>query len=280
MPPEDNIPGAAPADISAAAPAPEQVLAPEPVAAPVDAPIIDGPAEPAVEAVASEPVADAPAEPSITPHTETTPGLLGADKKPDDVPAPDKPTEPAQPDPAAAIVYEAPILPEGISLDAERLTAADTVFRELGVSGEGRQRLIDMYVAERQADAARTLQSQHDAFAAMKGDWAKQAAADAEIGGAGFRTSIETADSMIRLFTTDQSRAAFLDMLRVTGADSHPEMIRFLVNVGKKFNEPAVAPLPHSPPPDLGRRPNQGRGRLSDHYDNPRSQEVMRPAGR
>jgi len=273
------------------APAPEPVSAPAPAAPPSgDAPAAEvagvvspsAPADlPATEPPpVIEPVAgDRPAEPALKPHTETEPGLLGADAKPeppkpDDVPTADKPAEPQAA--AEPIVYEAPELPDGVSLDAERLTAANDIFQRHRVSPEAHKDLVQFHVAEMQRLAEQTLQAQHDAFAGVKREWRDAAMGDDEIGGAGLQTSLQTANRMIQLFTTDKSRQPFMDMLKVSGLDSHPEMIRFLVNLGHKFDEPVVSPLPSSPSPDRGTRPGtRGNGSMRSHYDNPRSQEVM-----
>ena len=271
-----------PANTAPVAPAPE----PSPPAAGVlPAAVVETPAAVAPSVAGDsapaliEPVAPV-AEPALKPHTESEPGLLGQP----DAPKPDAEAKPADAAPVVEtppapepIAYEAPTMPDGVVLDNERLGAADAVFRELGISNEGRQRLIDMYVAERQDDAARTLQGQHDAFADVKRTWRESAMADPEIGGAAIRTSVESANRAIQSFTTDKTRQPFMDMLTASGLDSHPEMIRFLNYVDRKFSEPAIAPLPRAPSPDNGRRTPQGsRGSLRDHYDNPRSQDVAR----
>lgn len=258
---------------------PVTVAAPDPGLAPpsvtpvpaVPEPVVDAPAIPA------EPAPAEPAEPELKPHTDE-PGLLGGDEPPKE---PDE-----QPDAAAAEVkpeaaplveplkYEAPTLPEGVTLDNERLGKFDELIGKDRVSPELRQGLIDLFVGERGEWEKGVLQRQHDAFAETKAQWAREAKSDPEIGGAGFATSIEAADRMIRTFTTDENRSAFLQMLRNTGADSHPEMVRFLVNLAHKFDEPAPAPIPRRPSPDLGKPP--GGSRMRDFYTGPGSDKLVR----
>lgn len=284
-----------PSNVAPVAPAPEPAPAPAQVVLP--APAVEAPAavvappvvrdsapaliEPVAEPAAVEGVPEPAVEPALKLHTESEPGLLGQPEapKPDAEvkPADGAPVVETEPVAEAPITYEAPTLPDGVALDAERLGAADTVFRELGLKGEDRQRLIDMYVAERQQDAARTLQGQHDAFAEVKRAWRETAMSDEEIGGAALRTSVESANRAITAFTTDKTRQPFMDMLTASGLDSHPEMIRFLNYVDRRFSEPAIAPLPRGPTSDNGRRSPQGqRAQARDFYDNPRSQEVAR----
>lgn len=267
--PSDN-PGAAPAAPKApAAPAPPAVD-PSPSGAatpPAETSAVSPPSptpaapDPATEAAAAEPAAE-PAPPS---HTET-PGLLSAEAKPEGEPAAQaKPPEtPASPPAEAAapapLKYEAPpTLPEGVSLDAERLGKFDEVIGAARVPAEARQQLVDMFLAERQQWESETLAAQHRAFADVRAEWRKAAMGDAEIGGNGFATNRDAAMRMIELFVPQQHREAFENMLLITGAADHPEMFRFLTNVAKRFDEPSPPPPAQRPPPNIGQRPGGSR---------------------
>ena len=271
--PSDN-PGAAPA-------APEAPAAPAPPAAetapsgaatpPAETSAVSPPSptpaapEPATEAAAAEPAAE-PAAPS---HIET-PGLLSKTAEetaaaPTEKPAETaaegaKPTEaPAAPAPEP-LKYEAPpTLPEGVSLDAERLGKFDEVIGAARVPPEARQQLVDMFLAERQQWESETLAAQHRAFADVRAEWRKAAMGDAEIGGNGFATNRDAAMRMIELFVPQQHREAFENMLLITGTADHPEMFRFLTNVAKRFDEPAPPPPAQRPPPNIGQRPGGSR---------------------
>ena len=266
--PSDN-PGAAPAapEVPAAPASPATEPAPSGAASPPAETSAAPPAapEPAIEASAAEPAAE-PAAPS---HTET-PGLLSAEAKPEgEAAAQAKPTEtpkapaaqpaeqPVAPEP---LKYEAPpTLPEGVSLDAERLGKFDEVIGAARVPAEARQQLVDMFLAERQQWESETLAAQHRAFADVRAEWRKAAMGDAEIGGNGFATNRDAAMRMIELFVPQQHREAFENMLLITGAADHPEMFRFLTNVAKRFDEPAPPPPAQRPPPNIGQRPGGSR---------------------
>lgn len=278
----------------AAPPTPAAAPAPNPTPAPDAGVIVSGAPEPAPSG-AAEPAAavvppadgDPPAaapEPAAEakPHTET-PGLLSGESAPDAAAAAqeaagqgektDGGAEPGQPVP---LTYEPPTLPDGIQLDGERLQQFDELVGAHQVPPEARQQLVDLFLAERGAWERQALEAQHEAFGRMRADWRQQTMGDQQIGGAGFETSLSAAKRMISLFVPADRRDAFNNMLNITGATDHPEMMRFLVAIARKFDEPAPAPAPRNPPPDIGRRPGTP-GRLRDHYDHPTSRDVVGP---
>jgi hypothetical protein len=297
-------PAAAPAPNSAEAPLPSPVAAPSAaeagaVVSPAAAPAADTGAPAGEIPAVVEPAAPG-AETALKPHTET-PGLLGQDAKPaEPAPAADKPAE-AKPDgetppadgeppavePPKPLSYEPPTIPEGITLDPERIGAADAILGAAQVAPEVRQQLVDFHVGEMQRYDQAALQRQHDAFAEMKGGWAREVRSDPELGGAGFNTTIERADRMIRtVFPNADERTKFVQMLNFTGADSHPEMVRFLSRLDRRLGEPAPPPtdigVPRFGPKGVTSANNgtgAGRVRARDLYDNPRSQEVLGTGG-
>lgn len=269
-----------PAAPAAAAPAAEPVAQPSAAAAPASAapPSAVEPAPAAADsAVPAAPIVE-PAEAALKPHTEEA-GLLGEPAKPAEPPKPAEPAAEAKPGeeaPAVAvepIKYEAPMLPDGISLDGERLAGFDTMLGQAGVAPELRQSLIDMHVAERKAWEDGLIQHWHDSFAETRKGWQKEARADPEIGGAGFQTSVGAANRMIALFFPDQGeRDRYIASLNAMGGSDNAEVIRAWVRVARKFDEPAPAPAPQNAPPDIHRRPANGRAQASDFYDHTSSQ--------
>jgi len=284
---------AAPVDTAApiVVPAPAAAAVPEPVAPPPQ-PVLVAPPEPAQPPPAPEqpPVPEpaptpepepAAAEETIAPHTEE-PGLLKATEEPKEeeskpaeepVKPEEKPAEEAKPEetqePAPEPIKYEWKLPEGVSLQAEAFQEFEDFAQAQRLQPEVAQKLVDMHIAARQADLLAERQAQHDAFAEMRRNWRNEIMADEELGGAGFQTNQSAAIRMLQLFIPEARREAFDQFLMTTGATDHPAMFRFLVDLARKFDEPAPVPDPTPRVPldgAAGRPPNAGTSRLSYSY--------------
>ncbi len=153
---------------------------------------------------------------------------------------------------APAAPYEGLTAPEGSTLNAESLVAVTPILRGLGVeTTEQAQGVIDQvtpvitdivtrslegFVAEQEANALQ-----------QRRDWATAARDDAEVGGANFDRSVARAAlAMDKLFSPD-----FRDVLKATGFDNHPEMLRGLARAGDALSEDSI------------HRPDGGKQQLS-----------------
>ena len=127
--------------------------------------------------------------------------------------------------------YEDWKLPEGVVLEGENKGEVEAIFKELDLSQEKAQKLVDYEVKLRQqaADAA------WDTFEKLVSDWGDAAKKDAEFGGneSKFKESMVHAVRARDEFGT----AEFKQMLDSTGTGNHPEMIRFLYKVGKALGD-------------------------------------------
>lgn len=110
-------------------------------------------------ALANEPEARTPTgeikdqTPPTTPSTETKPTETPkADEKPSIVNAGEKPTEPAKAQ-GAPEKYEAFKVPEGYEMPEEVTKEVNTMFKDLNLSQEGAQKLIDYYHTKNQEAA-------------------------------------------------------------------------------------------------------------------------------
>lgn len=264
-------------------------------AEPESAPVLPGAsaAEPEQSVAPAEPAPDSPAaEPAA--HEELLSGTDPAQPAVPDAAKPAEPTRPIEPAPQT-FQYADFALPEGVApLDRERIGEFTGILDDAALDQQSRaQRLVDLHVAEMRRYDEATLQRQKDVFEHTQHSWREEFAADPEIGGAGARTSLVRANAAIRRFTSEDhrlgerlpaasegetrqsDRSAFMDMLRVTGAINHPEMVRFLNRVEQALREPARAAEAAVPPRDIGRRPNgAGRVQMRDLYDHPSSQRV------
>ena len=162
---------------------------------------------------------------STTPEGATAPEGTAADQaaKPDEKPAvPEK--------------YEFK-LPEGIQVDTEALTAFEPIAKELGLSQEAAQKLVDLQVAA----AARSVEAQK----AQAAQWFNDVKADKDLGGQNFTTTAKNTVAAMDRFG-DQ---ALKDLLNTTGLGNHPAFVRWASKVGAAMAEDAVHPadLPAAP---------------------------------
>jgi hypothetical protein len=120
-------------------------------------------------------------------------------------------------------------LPEGMTLNDGLLEQAAPLFKELGLNQEQAQKLVDFQAAQVEAGQ----QGQMDAFNQLKNDWVDQAKKDPEIGGDKFDETIGIAKEAMTKFGSE----GLTKLLNDFGMGNHPEMIRFMANVGKLTKE-------------------------------------------
>lgn len=237
----------------------------------------DKSAEPKPDAAVEKPAAEAkPAEPA-KPEAAKEPAKA-EDTKKATVPLDAKPAEPDKPAPLAAIEYKY-TLPETLKLDDALKTDLHGAFDAFRADPQaGAQALIDLHtkvvgdlVTQNATD---TLRNQHKSFNDTRTQWNKDWAADEQIGGAGYQTSLRAIARMRDQFVSaevpgserhEADRKSFEEFLRVTGAGDHPAFGRFLHNVARAFDEPALPPANPKPAPNNGAKPGSRRERMYDH---------------
>lgn len=121
------------------------------------------------------------------------------------------------------------VMPEGVEVDAGLLAEATPLFKELGLTQEQAQKLVDFQAKQVQASS----QSQVDAFNQLMNDWQQQAKNDKEFGGDKFEENISIARSAVDKFGTPELK----QLLEEHGVGNHPEVIRFMLKVGKLTQE-------------------------------------------
>ena len=117
------------------------------------------------------------------------------------------------------------VMPEGVELDSAILEGALPILKEMGATQEQAQKLADIMAGQVQASS----QGQADAFSQLMNDWVDQSKNDKEFGGDKFEESIATARHAIDAFGTPELK----QLLEEHGVGNHPEVIRFMVKVGK-----------------------------------------------
>jgi len=117
------------------------------------------------------------------------------------------------------------VMPEGVELDSALLTEAAPLFKELGLTQDQAQKLVDFQAKQAQASS----ESNVDAFNQLMNDWQEQSKNDKEFGGDKFEENVGIARSAIDKFGTPELK----QLLEEHGVGNHPEVIRFMVKVGK-----------------------------------------------
>lgn len=193
----------------------------------------DGGAAPA----ASEPAAQAPAgndAPATDPATPAEEPGKPEDGKPADgenkdvkQPEGEKPKDEKKPE-GAPETYEFKAA-EGVELDTEALKDFEPVARELNLTNEQAQKLVDAYPKI----LAGVQQRQVEAWQKQTQDWAADVKADKEIGGDKLTASLSKAQQALETFGTPQLK----EYLNETGLGNHPELVKAFVKIGKAMSE-------------------------------------------
>ncbi|WP_199636984.1 peptidase [Serratia sp. PAMC26656] len=154
------------------------------------------------------------------PATEKTAEELAAEKaekeSADKAKKDDKPSAPEKYEFAA---------PEGQELDANALAVFEPIAKELGLTQEQAQKLVDIY--------PQIQQQQAEVWSKQVADWGEQVKADKEIGGDKFNASVGAAQRALDQFGNPELR----EYLQASGLGNHPALVRFCAKVGKSMAE-------------------------------------------
>lgn len=269
------------APVASAGPAAEAAPVPAAEAAPVAAaPPAEGAAPPAEGAAAAAEGAKAPPEPApslleqFDANGEKKPE---AEKKPGEEAKPAEGEKPAEGAAPVAFEFKPFAFPENFQVDEPRVKAFQEVLTKPDLDPQARgQELIHLHTTEMEKYAEHLAAEQHRVFAETRQGWVKDIKSDPQIGGSGFNTTMMAVARMRDLFVPKENIGAFNKFLSITGAGDHPEFIRMMANMAKRFDEPSPPPPSFKPPPDIGVRLGQrGRGAL---YDHPNSQARRGPS--
>lgn len=144
-------------------------------------------------------------------------------------------------EPAAVVVPETYEFkaPEGqTDLDPAMIEAATPVFKELGLSQEQGQKLVDLYAGKMLPEVAQTIQGQTLELLGL-GDiakWSEMTKTDKEIGGAKLAETMVHAAAGRDKFATPALRA----LLETSRMGNHPEVVRMFAAIGKSIGEGKV----------------------------------------
>ena len=125
----------------------------------------------------------------------------------------------------AATQYEKFSLPEGFDYDDGKVSEFTALARELNLTQEQAQKLVDLHVRHWLGFEEQT-RAQNEA-------WSKQAMEDPEFGGQKFTQSLRDAHRFINVFGGEKLKLA----LDATGAGNHPEIFKAFARAGRILGE-------------------------------------------
>ena len=142
------------------------------------------------------------------------------------------PTEPPKPESVGAPkAYADFSIPEGHTLDAATIESATPIFRELGLSQDQAQKLVDFYSAK-----IGEINSQNEGFMEqMRTEWRNQLAADKEIGGKLDAVKVDIGRALDRI--PAEVRTAYKEAMDLTGAGDNPAIIKAMYSLAQLVNE-------------------------------------------
>jgi hypothetical protein len=159
----------------------------------------------------------------------TDQGDAGATPDNPDAEGSDTPGDTGEGDQTSTDAYADFAIPEGLTLDESLLAEATPVFKELGLNQEQAQKLVDIYAKQVEA----SFQKQVDDFNQVSDGWLNQAKVDQEFGGDMFDENIKLARNAIDKLGTPELQK-LMDEYKI---GNNPELIRFMVRVGKTLKE-------------------------------------------
>ncbi|MBS0857949.1 peptidase [Providencia rettgeri] len=112
-------------------------------------------------------------------------------------------------------------------LDKEAVAAFEPIARELGLSNEQAQKIVDVYGS---TIMPQLIKQQTDAWQKQVTDWAETVQADKELSSV---ESIGNAQKAMEQFGTPELK----EYLNETGLGNHPELIRIFSKIGKSMSE-------------------------------------------
>jgi len=125
--------------------------------------------------------------------------------------------------------YAAFTLPEGFSVSDEQLAEFNPIAKELNLTQDQAQKLVD-FEATRLGQFANAQSQQWDA---VEAEWKGQLDADMEIGGTKQAEALQVAARAVNHLGGQGLR----DALNMTRAGNHPEIVRAFYRMGKSMSE-------------------------------------------
>lgn len=177
---------------------------------------------------------DQGASPSITnqtqPTTDTT-TLLTEENKPTDKSTEKKPEESTK----APEKYADYTLPEGFTFDPESKGKADAIFKDLGLSQESAQKLVDFYIAQ----TTEAFNQPFEAYKEMTDGWRTESESHPDLRGKlgpGQEVNVRISKALDSLGDS-QLVNDFKSLMNITGAGNNQAFIRVIDRFAQRLTE-------------------------------------------
>lgn len=195
-----------------------------------------------------------PAAAATQPTTDTTSSTTT--QKPEGSTDKDTKTETA----GAPETYADFTLPEGQEINKEALASFQTVAKELNLSQEQAQRLIDLRAAEVKAATDASL----EAYTNMRQDWQKQTATAKDLGdGKELRSDVAANIGRALDVLPKDVRTAFTEAMDLTGAGDHPAVLRAFNLIAQRIGEGKL--VSGNPAPNGDAKPKSAAAAMFPH---------------
>lgn len=129
--------------------------------------------------------------------------------------------------------YAAFDLPEGMSIDDTVLADASQIFKDLGLTQDQSQKLVEFHASQVQAESQR----QVDSFNQLMNEWQTQTRSDSDIGGDKLEENVGFARVALDKYGTPE----LSQLMEDHGVGNHLEIIRFMSLVGRSLREDGPA---------------------------------------
>ena len=171
--------------------------------------------------------------PVVTETTDEVETLLGPEETPSpETPVDEKKTE-VEPKKAEVPEKYDVKLPDGVELDVATLDLFSPIFKELGISNEGAQKLVDAYVPLIQSTIDKQRKESQNDFKTIVSGWhadtMKELGPDA-------KQDLAACGKALNKFGSKELR----EMLQETGVGNHKELVKFMAKIGKTISEDSV----------------------------------------
>jgi hypothetical protein len=145
-----------------------------------------------------------------------------------------------EPKPKAPEEYTEFAIPEGTTLDEQTGTEFKGLAKELDLTQEQAQKLLDFGGEKLRAQ----IEAPYKLWAETQAKWQAEVKADPEIGGTKFEQSIKDAAQVFvpgesnPFVKSDAEAKSLREALNMTGAGNNPAIVKFFVKIGTLLKEP------------------------------------------
>lgn len=125
-------------------------------------------------------------------------------------------------------------LPEGLTLDVKTLDAFSPIFKELGITNEGAQKLVDAYVPLIQSVIDQNRKESLDTYKKIVDEWKAETMKEL---GANSKEELASVGKLMNKFGNDDLRKFFDD----TGVGNNIHMVKLFAKIGKTISEDTLS---------------------------------------